>query len=211
MSTKSARLLEAIWTLAGVVSQGGLQCLNDIVVILLRNAEVGRCHPRLFSQARHAPSGIRDMRPQKASRRAAVERDGVNWAELALPAGVVAAVAHDGINGDMLREVQVLLRSAAFTRALKVRSQASRSYHAGSMRVELVTTVSVERSLHAMMCNTLLTDSVILLRVASNPHTSALALALNGCRAQCRSLAVHPDPGSEADPYPKADHNTDPQ
>ncbi len=56
---------------------------------------------------------------------AAVEKDGVNWAELALPGSVVAAVAQDGINGDMLREVQAVLHSAAFEQALKARSKPS--------------------------------------------------------------------------------------
>ena len=50
-----------------------------------------------------------------------MERDGINWAELALPAAVVAAAAPDGVNGDMLRELQSLLHSAAFKRALKAR------------------------------------------------------------------------------------------
>ncbi len=85
------------------------------------------------------------------SRRAAVEMDGVNWGKLALPAGVGAAVAHDGINGDMLREVQAMLHSAAFELALKVRSQAFLRYHAVSMRIA-GETVSIERLLHAVMC-----------------------------------------------------------
>ena len=53
---------------------------------------------------------------------AGVEAAGVKWPELALPAEVVVATMHDGINGEMVRELQSLLHDALFSQALKVRS-----------------------------------------------------------------------------------------
>lgn len=52
---------------------------------------------------------------------AGVEAAAIDWAQLALPAEVVAAVSRDGVNGDMVLELQALLYSAVFERALKVR------------------------------------------------------------------------------------------
>ena len=49
----------------------------------------------------------------------------MNWAELALPAEVVAAAGRDGVNGDMVRELKALLHGAVFARALKVRGRLS--------------------------------------------------------------------------------------
>ncbi len=49
----------------------------------------------------------------------------MRWPELALPAEVVAATMHDGVNGKMVQELRALLHDAAFSRALKVRSRGS--------------------------------------------------------------------------------------
>ena len=53
---------------------------------------------------------------------AGAEEAGVKWPELALPAEVVAATMHDGVNGEMVRELRALLHDAAFGRALKVQN-----------------------------------------------------------------------------------------
>ena len=57
--------------------------------------------------------------------RAGVEAAGVRWPELALSADVVAATMHDGVNGEMVRELRALLQDEVFSTALKVRSRCS--------------------------------------------------------------------------------------
>jgi len=47
----------------------------------------------------------------------------VKWPELALPAEVVVATMHDGVNGEMVREMRALLHDDVFSRALKVQSR----------------------------------------------------------------------------------------
>ena len=46
----------------------------------------------------------------------------MQWADLALPVQVVAATRRDGINGEMVHELQALLHGDLFQQALKVQS-----------------------------------------------------------------------------------------